>query len=152
MGWSRCFRSGHDGVLAVLQAASGARKKSAKVVTRNKAKVDRGAALVRPDCGCDESGKKKVEEAKRQKRVKDGQAFIKNEVLRELSAIVTKMLDEAKSGKTAALRLLWDLGNVGEGVSKTVKRKEQTLSEILLAEWKRVDAHKAASLDSGLPH
>jgi hypothetical protein len=74
--------------------------------------------------------------------VKDGQDYIKKELLKELSAITTKMIASAKGGGTAPLRLLWELGKLHEDATMKPKRRQPSLGKLLMDEIHKKDIAK----------
>lgn len=75
--------------------------------------------------------------------VKDGQYYIKTELLKELSAITGKMITSAKAGGTAPLRLLWELGKLHEDATMTRKRRPPSLGKLLMAEIRKNELRKS---------
>lgn len=74
--------------------------------------------------------------------VKDGQHFIKTELLKQLSEITTNMIESAKGGGTAPLRLLWELGKLHEDATMKPKRRPPSLGKLLMDEIHKKDALK----------
>jgi hypothetical protein len=74
--------------------------------------------------------------------VKDGQHFIKTELLKQLSEITTKMIESAKGGGTAPLRLLWELGKLHEDATMKPKRRAPSLGRLLMEEIHKKEALK----------
>ena len=74
--------------------------------------------------------------------VKDGQHYIKTELLKELSEITTKMIDSAKGGGTAPLRLLWELGKLHEDATLKPRRRAPSLGKLLMDEIHKKDPLK----------
>jgi hypothetical protein len=88
-------------------------------------------------------------ETKPQKPVKDGQQYIKKEVLRELSEITSGMIGKAKDGGTAPLKLLWELGKLHEDATTKRKKREPSLGKLLLDEVRKKQAQqKSMSADA----
>ena len=74
--------------------------------------------------------------------VKDGQDYIKKELLKQLSEITTNMIESAKGGGTAPLRLLWELGKLHEDATIKPKRRSPSLGKLLMDEMRKKDAVK----------
>ncbi len=74
--------------------------------------------------------------------VKDGQHFIKTELLKQLSEITNKMIESAKDGGTAPLRLLWELGKLHEDATMKPKRRPPSLGRLLMDEIHKKEALK----------
>ena len=74
--------------------------------------------------------------------VKDGQHYIKTELLKQLSEITTNMIKSAKDGGTAPLRLLWELGKLHEDATVKPKRRAPSLGKLLMDEIHKKDALK----------
>jgi hypothetical protein len=72
--------------------------------------------------------------------VKDGEHFIKTELLKELSAITNKMIESAKNGGTAPLRLLWQLGKLHEDATLKPRRRSPSLGKLLMDEIRNKEA------------
>lgn len=78
--------------------------------------------------------------AETRKAVRDGQQYIKKELLKELSCITSGMIAKAKGGGTAPLKLLWELGKLHENASSKRKPRQPSLGKLLLEEVRRKQA------------
>ena len=72
--------------------------------------------------------------------VKDGQHYIKMQLLKELSEITMNMIKSAKDGGTAPLRLLWELGKLHEDATMKPKRRAPSLGKLLMDEIRKKEA------------
>lgn len=76
------------------------------------------------------------------KPVKDGQQYIKTELLRELGPITRGMIKKSKAGGTAPLKLLWELGKLHEDSKARRKTPPPSLGKLLLDELRKKKAQK----------
>ena len=113
-------------------------------IAKKKAGTKRASITKKPGIlGTDEIEVKVAELLKtRGLPVKDGQHFIKTELLKQLSEITTKMIESAKGGGTAPLRLLWELGKLHEDATMKPKRRAPSLGRLLMEEIHKKEALK----------
>ena len=111
---------------------------------RNKAKLPLVAAAraKKKEAAPTEFVDESVDEKKKPVAVKDGQQHIKGRLLKELDDITTALVEKAKGGGTAHLRLLWDLGKLDQDPTATVKRRPASLSALLLREIREKESAK----------
>jgi hypothetical protein len=75
-------------------------------------------------------------------RVVDGEQHIKVKLLGALDSITTAMVDKAKKGGTAPLRLLWELGKLERDATAKPRRREPSLSRLLMKELRNKEMVK----------
>jgi hypothetical protein len=78
------------------------------------------------------------------KPVKDGQQYVKTELLNNLRSITAGMIEKAKAGGTAQLNLLWQLGKLDEDPTRKPKRRPPSLGKLLMDEVRKREAARKA--------
>lgn len=134
--WMEQIGAGESAVSGLLQEVC--------AIAKKKAGSKRASIVKKPAAaGTDAIGAKVAELLKTPSLpVKDGQHFIKTELLKQLSEITTKMIESAKDGGTAPLRLLWELGKLHEDATMKPKRRAPSLGKLLMDEINKKDALK----------
>jgi hypothetical protein len=84
------------------------------------------------------------EEQPRPKPVRDGQQYVKTELLRHLRSITAGMIEKAKTGGTAQLNLLWQLGKLDEDPTRKPKQRPPSLGKLLMDEVRKREAERKA--------
>ncbi len=93
-----------------------------------------------------------IPEASLVRPVKDGERYIKRQLLCALRSITASMIEKAKAGNTAQLKLLWQLGKLHEDATSRKKAPAETLGMLLMKEVRRREAQdrlEALALENG---
>jgi hypothetical protein len=99
-----------------------------------------GGSLVNEDGRVESKAEAAAPEMFLEKPVKDGERFIKKELLRALRSITAGMIEKAKAGNTAQLKLLWQLGKLHEDATSKKKAPPESLGRLLMDEVRRREA------------
>jgi hypothetical protein len=89
-------------------------------------------------------------QTKAHKPVRDGQHFVKRELLKHLSPIVQGMIGKATEGGTAQLKLLWALGKLDEDPTMSRKTRPVSLGKLLMDEVRKREAEKKGKAEPGI--